>query len=148
MSVLEALDNARAARAHRLRATGIGADLIPRSNDGDPRLQGIDLKARGLDHDTRQVGIDRLDMTPDDLSPELRAIAERIGSELRDAGLEEIGRWATDALFAYVRVPNLQESTQVAMHLAWSLAVGETWAGTTDSRQLDILTNHESEEAA
>lgn len=147
MSVMEALDNARAARAHRLRATGIGADLIPRSNYADPRLQVDALKARGLDHATRRVGIDRLDMTPDDLTPELRAIAERIGSELRDAGSKEIGRWATDVLFAYVRVPNLQESTQVAMYLAWSLAVGETWAGNADSRQLDITTNHESEAA-
>ncbi len=145
---MEALREAEHARFQRLRASDIGADLIPRSNHADPRLQGIDLAARGHDHKTRRVGIDRLDMTPDDLSPELRAIAERIGSELRDAGSKEIGQWATDVVLAYARVKHLRESTQVAMYLAWSLAVGETWAGTTNSRQLDILTNHESEEAA
>lgn len=132
MSIMEALREAEHARFQRLRASDIGADLIPRSNHADPRLQGIDLEARGHDHEARRVGIDRLDMSPGALSPELRAVAERIGAELQAAGSEEIGRWATDAVLAYARVKHLQQSTEVAMYYAWTLAARATWPGTNE----------------
>jgi hypothetical protein len=143
MSVLASLRAAKQDRSRRLRAVAIGADLIPRSAHDDPHLQGIDLEARGHDHKTRRVGIDRLDMSPGDLSLELRAVAERIGAELQAAGSEEIGRWATDTVLAYARVKHLQQSTEVAMYYAWTRAAGAVWSGTNEQ-----LTIHPDEREA
>ncbi len=105
------------------RQVAIGADLIPRADPGDVRYSGVDLAARSRDLDVLRVGMARLNVTPDDLPSDLRVVAERIANELRSAGPEEIGRFATDALYAYSEVPNLSPMVETAMFLAWMLAI-------------------------
>jgi hypothetical protein len=103
----------------------IGADLIPRSARNDPHLAGVDhweLVSRGLNDTVRAVGITRLTKLHDDLPGHLKARADAISRELVRAGCVELGRWATDVLLAYARVPHLSENTQVAMYHAWTLA--------------------------
>jgi hypothetical protein len=132
MSILAAVQRHRAERTARLRATAMGADLIPRAGVDDSRYAGVDLVARGRDVEKVRIGTARLSLTPEDLGPELRATAERIAAELRAAGVEEIGRWATDVVYAYGEMPDLPEPVQVAVYHAWALDL----AATTTSRSI------------
>jgi hypothetical protein len=131
----ELLDELRCSKADVLtflQSSAIGADLIPRTQPEDIRYAGVDLVARGRDVAMLRLGTARLSLTPDDLSPQLRSVAERIALELRAAGPETIGRWATDVVYAYGEVPDLPEPVQVAAYHAWSLdldAIGVAAAG-------------------
>lgn len=123
MSVLKTVQRHRAELQQARRGTAIGADLIPRAAHNDSRYAGVDLAARGWATDTLHVGLARLTLAPDDLSAANRATAERIARELRAAGPEEIGRWATDVLYAYADVPNISPLTETVMFLAWVLSL-------------------------
>jgi hypothetical protein len=106
-----------------LRSSAIGADLIPRASLDDRRYAGVDLVARGRNVAMLRIGTARLALTPDDLSPALREVAERIAYELRMAGPEADGRWATDVVHAYGEAHGLLEPLQVAAYHAWSSAL-------------------------
>jgi hypothetical protein len=122
MSVLERVRHQRTEQRQARRATAIGADLIPRAPVDDERYAGVDLAARGNDLKALRLGLARLAMRPDDLPSEFRAMAERIAGELREAGPEEIGRYATDVLYAYADVPCLSPVVETTMYLAWHLS--------------------------
>lgn len=123
MAILDTVQQYRADRNQQLRETAIGGDLIPRAEHGDARYAGVDLGDRGRDITMLRIGMRRLTLTPDDLPAVLKAMAERIAGELREAGPDEIGRWATDVLSAYGDVPNLSPHVEVAMYAAWSMAL-------------------------
>jgi hypothetical protein len=123
MSVLEIVQRYRAEQQRGRRQSAIRADLIPRAHRDDERYAGVDLVARGRDLSTLSIGIARLELTPDDLSGDTKAAAQRIGEELKAAGLEEVCRWATDVLFAYSDIPNIAPATETAMFYAWSLSI-------------------------
>jgi hypothetical protein len=106
-----------------LRSPAIGTDLIPRAGADDPRYAGVDLVARGRDASMLHIGIARLSLTPEELSTQMNSTAERIARELVVAGLEELGHWATDVVYAYGDVPDLPEPVQVAAYHAWSSAL-------------------------
>jgi Asp-tRNA(Asn)/Glu-tRNA(Gln) amidotransferase A subunit family amidase len=123
MSVLQIVQKYRAEQRLSRQENGIGADLIPRARPDDPRFAGVDLVARGQDLQTLRLGVVRLNLSVGDLSPDLRANAERIAKELKRAGSEEIGRWATDVLYAYADLPRITPTVEVAMYYAWALSV-------------------------
>lgn len=123
MGVLEIVQPYRAERRERLRATEIGADLIPRATPDDPRYAGVDLVARGRDVMALRSGMARLDRPPRSLPADLREIAQRIARELLAAGPDEIGRYATDILYAYADVPIIAPDVETAMYYAWALAI-------------------------
>lgn len=98
MSVLELVQRHRASQQRARQEMAIGADLIPRGCSDDTRYAGVDLVVRGQDLHVLRLGIRRLKLSPGDLPAELRATTHRIARELKAAGPEEIGRWATDVL--------------------------------------------------
>jgi hypothetical protein len=118
MSILKTVQRHRAEQQRTRQEAAIGADVIPRAAHDDDRYIGVDLVARGRDVDTLRVGLARLDLKPDDLPAVLKAMAARIAGELRAAGPEEIGRWATDVLHAYADVPNISPSVEAVMYQA------------------------------
>jgi hypothetical protein len=123
MGILESVRRQRADQRHARCSTAIGAGLIPRACVDDARYAGVDLAARGGDREALQLGLDRMAETLMALSPEASAIAQRIAMELRDAGPEEIGRYATDVLYAYADVCRLSREVEATMYLAWELSV-------------------------
>lgn len=124
--LVEELKRHKAGLLALLRSPAIGAGLIPRAGTDDPRYAGVDLVARSRDVAMLRIGIARLSLTPDDLSPELRATVERIAQDLAQAGSEELGRWATDVLYAYGDVPDLPEPVQLAAYHAWAIVLEST----------------------
>jgi hypothetical protein len=100
-----------------------GADLIPRAPRDDARYAGVDLAARAHDRDALDMGIRRRQVAPHELPAGMRIPLDRIASELRAAGVEEIGRYATDVLYAYCDVPNLSPALEAAMYDAWALSI-------------------------
>ncbi len=141
MSILETVRRRHAELQQRRRETAIGADLIPRAAPDDDRFLGVDLAARGRDTTTLHIGLARLDLSPDDLSTEMKATAERIAEELRAAGPDEIGRFATDVLFAYSDIPNISPATETAMYHTWALAIDAVKGGRAPPDPLVITTN-------
>lgn len=125
MSILETVQRHRAEQQRIRRETDIGADLIPRAPHDDERYAGVDLAARGRDVGTLRIGVARLKLTPDDLPADLLRIAERIAAELKAAGPDDIGRWATDVLYAYSDIQNISPATEVAMYHAWDSSIDD-----------------------
>lgn len=123
MSILKTVQRHRAEHQCSRREVAIGADVIPRAAHDDDRYIGVDLVERGRDVDTLRVGLARLDLKPDNLPAVLKAMAERIAGELHAACPEEIGRWATDVLYAYADVPNIAPSVEAVMYQAWALSI-------------------------
>jgi hypothetical protein len=145
MSILETVQRHRAEQRRIQGKTAIGADLIPRAPHDDSRYADIDLLARGQDIDALLTGIARLDLGFDDLSADLRATVERIARELREAGPEEIGRWATDVLFAYADVSQITSTIEVAMYHAWALSLFTSLEGRLPAHPSGIASRFLSE---
>ncbi|HEV2066688.1 MAG TPA: hypothetical protein VGR08_07620 [Thermomicrobiales bacterium] len=123
MSILETVQRHRAERQRLRRETAIGADLIPRGSPDDPRYAGVDLVARGHDLEALCTGTARLARSLDDLPAEWKATAERIAVDLRNAGPIEIGRYATDVLYAYADIPDIAPEVETTMYAAWTLSI-------------------------
>lgn len=98
-----------------------GSDLITRPGRDDARYAGVDLAARAHDRDALALGLRRV--TPYlELSPATRERVDAIAAELREAGPDEIGRWACDVMMMYF-TPNLPKPTEAAMYYVWALSL-------------------------